>query len=529
MSGSASPGSDKSGRPSGKVWLVGAGPGDPGLITVRGKELLELADTVVYDALCNPRLLQHALKAEHIYVGKRAARHTLTQDRINQLLVELAMSGKKVVRLKGGDPFVFGRGGEECAVLAAAGVPFEVVPGITAAIAAPAYAGIPVTHRDLNSTFTLVTGHEKEEVYQDPAAREREAAGGGDVDWSALAGLPCLAFYMGLKSLRRICAKLVEHGMDPKMPAAAIHRGTTAAQRTVTGTLATLADEVAGAGLGPPVMTIVGRVVELRATMNWFESRPLFGQTIVVTRTRQQASELSRQLEELGAEVLEAPTIELADPEDWGPVDAAVAAGGEYDWIIFTSVNGVQAARDRLDALGKDARIWREAKIAAIGRATADAIRARLGLKVDLCPERSVAESLADELAARGVIRGGRFLLLRAEIARPVLMEGLKSGGAVRVDDIPIYRTLPARSLQAEVLAAIADQRVDWITFTSSSTARNFTALLGPEYAMKMANIKLASIGPVTSRTMAELGLTPAIEAGQADIAGLVKALARGA
>ena len=277
----------------GIVYLVGAGPGDPRLITVRGKELLESAEVVVFDYLANPQLLKHCPKAETVYVGKQASRHAMTQDQINALLVEKGREGRRVVRLKGGDPFVFGRGGEECEALAAAGIAFEVVPGITSAIAGPCYAGIPVTHRDANSSFTLVTGHEKEADYQDPEARTRPAGAGSDVDWAVLAKLPCLAFYMGVKALPGICKKLRDNGMRPDMPAASIQWGTTPRQRTVTGTISDLPQRVAEAKLTPPAITIIGPVVELRKTMNWFENRPLFGQTVVVTRTRQQASELS--------------------------------------------------------------------------------------------------------------------------------------------------------------------------------------------------------------------------------------------
>nr|MDQ3625490.1 uroporphyrinogen-III C-methyltransferase [Verrucomicrobiota bacterium] len=290
----------------GAVYLVGAGPGDPGLLTVRGRTLLEQADVVVYDALANPRLLRHTRNAEAIYVGKKAASHSMTQEKINDLLIAKARLGLRVVRLKGGDPFVFGRGGEECEALAAAGVAFEVVPGITAAIAAPAYAGIPVTHRDLNSSFTLLTGHEKEEAYQEGESRARDAAkGSSDVDWASLAKLPCIAFYMGVKSLPRICQKLVEHGMNSATPAATIQWGTTARQRTVVATLADLPGRVADAKLTPPALTIIGAVVAMRQALSWFERRPLFGQTIVVTRTRQDASALSDRLDELGAEVIE--------------------------------------------------------------------------------------------------------------------------------------------------------------------------------------------------------------------------------
>jgi uroporphyrinogen III methyltransferase/synthase len=509
----------------GIVYLVGAGSGDPGLITVRGAELLKSADVVVYDYLSNPRLLSHCPHAETVYVGKKAAQHSMTQEQINALLVELAQKGKKVVRLKGGDPFVFGRGGEECEALVAAGLPFEIVPGVTAAIAAPAYAGIPVTHRDLNSSFTFITGHEKEQTYQEPQAQSREAGSATDLDWSALAKLPCMAFYMGVKALPRICQKLIEHGMSPDMPAATIRWGTMPRQKTVTGTISTLPQRVAEARLQAPALTIVGKVVELRQTFNWFETRPLFGQTIVVTRTRQQASDLSAKLADLGADVIEAPTIELAPPADWSQVDQALKSIGDYDWVIFTSQNGVSYARQRLVELGLDARAFGKTKVAAIGDATARAIRQELFLSVDLCPESFVAEALADALLAEGVVKGGRFLLLRADIARPILREKLQAGGAVRVDDIAIYQTRTAAALPPVVIEGLACGDIHWITFTSSSTARNFVALLGPDYRAKLADVKLASIGPITSATMRELGLPPTIEAEQFNIEGLADAI----
>ena len=513
------------------VYLVGAGPGDPGLLTVRGAALLATADVVVYDYLSNPQLLSHCRPGvEAIYVGKKAAAHSMTQDGINALLVEHGRAGRRVVRLKGGDPFVFGRGGEECEALAAAGVAFEVVPGITAAIAAPAYAGIPVTHRDLNSSFTFITGHEKEEEYKDAESRSRQpGAGASDLDWPSIARLPCLAFYMGVKSLPRICQKLIEHGMNPDMPAATIRWGTTPRQRTVTGTVATLAARVAEAKLGPPALTIVGRVVNLRDTMNWFERRPLFGQTVVVTRTRQQASELSERLAALGANVIEAPTIELAPPGEWSGVDEALSRIAAYDWVVFTSANGVAFTKQRLLETGRDARAFGGAKVAAIGDATARAVREQLFLNVDLCPESFVAEALADEFARQGVVKGGRFLLLRADIARPVLRERLQQGGAAEVNDVPIYETKPAAALPPPLLAALAGGEVAWVTCTSSSTARNFAALLGPDYREKLNGVKFASIGPITTATLRELGLEPAVQADTFNVDGLVAAMTKAA
>ncbi|HEX2972149.1 MAG TPA: uroporphyrinogen-III C-methyltransferase, partial [Tepidisphaeraceae bacterium] len=391
---------------TGIVYLVGAGPGDPGLITVRALRLLEQADVVVFDYLANPQLLRHCPTAETIYVGKQASQHAMSQQEINALLVEKGREGKKVVRLKGGDPFVFGRGGEECEALAQASIRFEVVPGITSAIAGPAYAGIPVTHRDLNSSFTLVTGHEKEADYQDPDARARTPGAASDIDWAVLAKLPCLAFYMGVKALPSICQKLIDHGMSPDMPAASIQWATTAHHRTIVGTLRDLPRKVAAARLTPPAITLVGRVVQLRQTMNWFENRPLFGQTIAVTRTRQQASDLAQQLEELGARVIEAPTIELVPPSDWTAVDQSLHAAAQFDWIIFTSQNGVAFTKQRLLELHLDARAFGQACIAAIGDATAAAIRQHLCLNVDLCPTSFVAEALADELLRQDQIQG---------------------------------------------------------------------------------------------------------------------------
>ena len=548
--------------PPGTVALVGAGPGDPGLITVRGLRLLEAADVVVYDALSSPRLLRHAPRAEHVYVGKLAARHSMTQEQINALIVEQGLAGRRVVRLKGGDPFVFGRGGEECEAVRAAGVPYLVVPGITAAVAAAAYAGIPITHRDFNSGFTLLTGHEKEEAYRDDEAKARnKAAGSSDVDWAAIAKLPCVAFYMGVKALPRITARLIEHGLSPDTPAATIQWGTTSRQRTATATIATIVDAVKATGIGAPAITIVGRVVSLRETLNWFETRPLFGQTVVVTRTRDQASELTDRLEALGANVLEAPTIETVEAPT-AMIDAALhslsryAGGGrgrgsadveqpataadplpnpppEYrergpeaaPWVVFTSANGVKATKNRMTALKLDARHFAGVQVAVIGDATADAVRAELAIEPDLIPLTFVAEGLADELVARDAVRGRRFVLLRADIARPVLVDRLRAAGAASVEDVAVYETKAATALPPEVVEAVDAGRVDWVTFTSSSTAKNFAALLGPDYATKLANVKTASIGPVTSDTLRSLGLAVTVQAGTAGVDALAASL----
>ncbi len=510
----------------GRVDLVGAGCGAADLLTLRGAELLRQADAVVYDYLANPRLLELAPQAQRHYVGKKAAAHYRTQEQINALLIELARLGQRVVRLKGGDPFIFGRGGEECEALAEAKIEFGVVPGITSGIAAAAYAGIPLTHRDYNSSITFVTGHEKEEEFRDPATAARAVgAGSMDVDWAVLARLPALVFYMGVKALPRICGNLLENGMDEKTPAAAVRWGTTPLQQTVVGTLSDLAQKVAEAKLTAPAITVVGKIVSLRPKMNWFESRPLFGQTIAVTRTREQASALSAQLAELGARVIEAPTIQVHPPRDWSEVDAALGRGGEYDWIIFTSANGVAQVRRRLEELGKDVRIFGAARIAAIGPATQQAIGTQLALRVELCPGEFVAEALAQALIDQKQVAGRKFLLLRADIARPLLCDRLREAGASKVDDVAVYETRPADSLAPELLEALEDKSLNWITFTSSSTASNLATLLGADYPKRLQGVRLASIGPITSQTLRELGLAADVQAREYDINGLVEAL----
>ena len=517
------------------VYLVGAGPGDPGLITVAGAEALRRAAVVVYDYLANPRLLDLVPPtAERIYVGKSAGAHTLTQEEINQLLVtkarELAAlapnpttpTPRSVVRLKGGDPYVFGRGGEEAETLRAAKIPFVVIPGITSGIAAPNYAGIPVTHRDFATTLTLITGHEKSDA--DPADDR--------VDFKSLAALAkngTLCFYMGVKALPNITAKLIAGSLDPATPAAVIRWGTHPHQRTVTGTLATIVDIVAQAGITAPAMTIIGKVVSLRESLDWFEQRPLFGQTIIVTRTRQQSSELTARLSDLGAHILEAPTIELAPPlpEDQPAIDEALSHIPAYDWVVFTSANGVRATWDRLRHLGFDARHFGACEVAAIGPATAEAL-AQIGIIPDLLPEKFVGEELAAALRQTiPEIAHKRFLLLRADIARPVLREELQKAGA-QVDDLPIYRTLKPQSLPEEVLTALREMEREgggWLTFTSASTATNFYDLLPADLRPAAAKCRILSIGPITTAALQKLGCNPTLEAAQHDIPGMVATL----
>ena len=516
----------------GRVALVGAGPGDPGLLTVRGRLLLESADVVVYDALANPRLLAHAPVARHVFAGKRAAHHSMTQDGINALLVSEAKAGNKVVRLKGGDPFVFGRGGEEAEALVAAGVAFEVVPGITAAVAAAAYAGIPVTHRDLNTSLTLVTGHEKERSRQEPEAAARQAldpAESDATDWAALAKLPMLCFYMGVRGLPRIIEKLVENGKATDTPVAVVQWGTTPKQQTVTATLADIAAVVEREQVGSPAIIYVGEVVRLRGSLRWFDNRPLSGRTVLVTRTREQASELTAKLEALGANVLEAPTIEIAPPADPRPVrDALISLrDGPFDWdaVVFTSANGVIQTRRAMDEIGLDSRIFADVLVAAVGPATAEACGRFLAIRPDLVPERFDGEAVVKQLCVRlsegRPLKGRGVMFLRADIGRAAVVDALREEG-VEVRDVAVYETKPVALLPPHVLEAIDAGGIDAACFTSASTARNLATLVGD--AAKLNAIRLVSIGPQTSAALRDLGLLPDVEARQATLDALVEA-----
>ncbi len=495
---------------AGKVYLIGAGPGDPGLITEKGRRAIERADVIVYDYLANKRLLSYARpEAEKIYVGKKGGCHTLSQEGINQLLVEKAREGKVVARLKGGDPFLFGRGGEEAEVLVEAGIPFEVVPGVTSAIAAPAYAGIPVTHREHTSTFSMVTGHE------DPT-KETSA-----IDWAALAKIGTIAFLMGMKNLPRICENLIAAGKPAETPVAIIQWGSTPRQRVVTGTLADIVDRVKEAGLGPPSIILVGEVVKLREKLNWFEKRPLFGKRILVTRTREQASQLVETLEELGAECLEIPTIKIVPPESFEELDRAIEHLEDFDWIVFTSVNGVKYFFDRLFEKGRDARALSRAKVAAIGTATAELIKDH-GVLVDLLPKEFRAEGLIEALSQED-LRGKRILIPRALEAREILPEKLREMGA-EVEVVPTYRTVLPEE-EAEAARSALREGVDVVTFTSSSTAKNLLRMLGDDARELLSGVTLASIGPITSETLRKAGFEPQIEAREYTIPGLVKAI----
>jgi len=494
----------------GLVYLVGAGPGDPGLITVKGLACLQKADVVIYDRLVSPALLRQAPRGcELIDAGKSPQGHTLPQEAINALLVEKALAGKVVVRLKGGDPFLFGRGGEEAEALAEAGVPFEVVPGVTSAIAAPAYAGIPVTHRDHTSTFAVVTGHE------DPTKAD------SSIDWQKLAtGVGTLVLIMGVGNLPQIVTKLIEHGRDPRTPVAIVQEGTEARQKTVTGTLADIVERAREADIKPPAVTIVGEVVRLREKLRWFDTKPLFGKRVLVTRSREQASALSQQLRELGAEPLEYPAIEIAPPKDIAPLDEAIARLPTYDCLIFTSANGVDAFVTRMSEKGMDMQALARLKIAAIGPATAQALAGH-GLRVDYLPEVYTSEEIA---AGIGDVSGQRILLPRVERAPKQLAQALRGKGAV-VDEVAAYRTL-AVGAPDELKALLADGQIDIVTFTSSSTVRNLAAgLQGPTPAEVLSRCLVACIGPVTARTAARLGIRVDVVAREHTIAGLVEAI----
>ena len=494
----------------GLVYLVGAGPGDPGLITVKGLACLQKADVIVYDRLVSPALLRQAPRGcEMIDVGKSPRQHTLPQEAINALLVEKALAGKVVVRLKGGDPFLFGRGGEEAEALAEEEVPFEVVPGVTSAIAAPAYAGIPVTHRDQTSSFAVVTGHE------DPTKPD------SSVDWQKLAtGVGTLVCLMGVGNLPQIVAKLIEHGRDPRTPVAIVQEGTEARQKTVTGTLADIVAKAREADIKPPAVTVVGEVVALREKLRWFDTKPLFGKRILVTRSREQASALSERLRELGAEPLEYPAIEIAPPKDMTPLNEAIARLSTYDWLIFTSANGVRAFADRMSEKGVDIEALARPKIAAIGPATAQALQ-RYGLRVAYMPQVYLAEEIATGI---GDVAGQRILLPRAARAPKQLAQALRGKGAA-VDEVAAYRTL-AVGAPDELKALLENEQIDIVTFTSSSTVRNLVASLqGQALSEVMSRCLVACIGPVTARTAARLGIRVDVVAREHTIPGLVEAI----
>jgi len=498
----------------GKIYLVGAGPGDPGLITVKGLAALSEADCIIYDFLANSRLLEHAREgAETIYVGKKGNQKTISQAEINALIVKKASEGKTVVRLKGGDPFIFGRGGEEAEEAVKAGLSFEVIPGVTSATAAPAYAGIPLTHRDLASSVTFITGQEN-------PLKERS-----NIAWDKLStGRGTLVFLMGWKSLPLIVEKLLGNGWPAETPVALVRWGTMTKQKAVVGTLGDIKDRAHKLGMMPPMVTIVGDVVTLRERLNWFETKPLFGRRVLVTRALEQAGTFAGILEKNGAEVIAFPTIKTVGPPSWAELDKAIKRLSTYDWAIFTSANGVKYFFDRLDKLGLDARALKGVRICAVGPMTAKAIE-NLHLKVDLTPGEYVAEGLLAALGKRG-IKGKRFLLPRALKAREVLPDEIRSLGG-HIDIAPAYRTIRPAKAAGELKKLFEDKEIDAVTFTSSSTVTNFAAMFKKaEIKGLLTGVAIACIGPVTADTARELGLRVDVMPEKYTIPAMCKAMA---
>ncbi len=493
----------------GFVSLVGAGPGDPKLLTLRGKEALENADVVIYDYLVHPSILKHAPKAKLIYVGKKGGDPNSTpQDSIESLMLQAARQGKRIVRLKGGDPFVFGRGGEEALFLADHKIPFEIVPGITAGIAAPAYAGIPVTHRGMAAEVTFITGHE------DPLKDKQ------NINWKAVAGLSgTIVLFMGVKTLPDTASILIQYGKSPATPVSVIRWGSTAEQQVVTGTLENISEKLKAAKLTPPALTVIGEVNQLRSQLKWFEEKPLFGKTVLVTRSRKQASQLGEQLESLGARVLELPTIEIEPIQNSPRLKKAIGQISQFDWIVFTSENGAEAFFDELKRLHKDSRILKDTKIAAIGPGTTAKLNSYL-IRPDLVPKVFTTEGLLNAFK-KIKVSNKRFLLLRTNIASELLNKSLKKLGAL-VTEIPVYKTKKPKHLSQKVAELMGEYAIDYATFTSSSTAENFFNSLRNGHRL---NAKIISIGPVTSKTIRQCGFSVTREAKVSTIPGLVDAV----
>ncbi len=499
---------------AGRVFLVGAGPGAPDLISLRGAQVLGRADVVIYDQLVSTELLKLAPSAaELIYAGKKGgSKKSFSQSELNRMLIDHAQRGRVVVRLKGGDPFIFGRGGEEAASLARAQVAFEVVPGITSAIAAPAFAGIPLTHREHGSFVAFVTGHED------------ESKGASAIPWNELAAAAksrgTIVILMATARMRTTLERLTRAGLDGTTPAAAIESATTAAQKTVAATLATLADECARQGLKSPAVIVVGECAGLRENLQWVERTSLFGRTIAVTRAQTNASQFASELRYLGADVVEFPTIETAPPKSYQHLDAALARIESFDWIVFTSATGVEAFIARLQSLGRDIRGIGKASLAAIGPATAERL-AHYGLRVGLIPDEYRAEAIVDAIGLKR-IRGKRFLLPRAEVAREILPELLREAGALEVIIAPVYRTIRPKGAPAlRMRELIASGAIDLVTFTSSSTVINFCKLAGA--AGK--GLKAAAIGPITAETARRKGFEVVVMPSDYTMAALTKAI----
>jgi uroporphyrinogen III methyltransferase/synthase len=510
-------------RPCGQVILVGAGPGEAELATAAAAKWISRADVIIYDRLIASALLRLSRPdAERIYVGKTPGQPGWEQPAINRLLLQHARAGKLVVRLKGGDPLVFGRGGEEAEALARESIAFRIVPGITAAAAAAAYAGIPLTDRRHAATVAFVTARRAPGGGQDRQGDFRAPA----IDWEALAGIDTVVFYMGVGSLDEISANLVRAGRDAETPAAIVEGASTPRQRTVTAPLGQLPVAAQEAGIHPPAVIIVGNAAALREKLAWFEKLPLFGKTVMVTRPWHQATELCERLAELGAAVVEAPAVEIHPVADFAAVDAGLRRLGEFDWVVFTSVNGVQAFVRRCRELGLDGRSLASVKVAAVGPTTAEALREAF-IRPDLVPATFTTDALGKAILAAGEARNKRFLLARADIAPPGLTEALRKAGA-GVQEVAFYRTVRPEALPEEAVAALRGRGVDWITFTSSSTVSNFLALLGEQATALLEEVKFAAIGPVTARTLREHGLAPHAVAATHTLDGLIDAILQG-
>lgn len=496
----------------GIVYLVGAGPGDPGLITVRGRECLRRAEVVVYDYLANPRLLDEVpVQAERIYAGKTGGVHHRPQEQINDLLVAHARQGKMVVRLKGGDPYVFGRGGEEALHLHEHGIPFEVVPGVTAGFAAAAYAGIPLTHRDYTTSLGLVTGHERPEKKM------------SRLDWQKLAtGVGTLVFYMGMANLELIARELVRHGRPAETPVAIVRWATTPRQRTLTGTLHDIVAKVRAQHFKPPAIIIVGNVVELREQLDWFEKRPLFGRRLLITRSAEQAGAFQQMLEAQGAEVISVPAIATVPPHDWQGVDQGIGDLAQTDFLILTSANAVNFFFARLQALGLDVRALCGVRLVAVGPKTAAALQDR-GLRADLVPEQYQAEGVVEALCAAGVA-GKRVFYPHAELARDVIPHALRDAGA-QVHAPVLYRTVMPQEGGEPLRRLFAERSLDGVVFTASSTVENFVRMLGEDALPSLAGVAVASIGTPTTRTAHKLGLEVHIQPAEFTLEALVDAL----
>lgn len=495
------------------VYLVGAGPGDNKLITVKGKECIKRADVIIYDRLVNKALLNYKSdNTEVVYVGKSPQGHTFKQWEINELLAAKALEGKVVVRLKGGDPFVFGRGGEEALFLKEKNISFEIVPGITSAVAVPAYAGIPVTHRGTASSVCFITGNE------DP---EKESS---DIDWEKLAETSCtLVFLMGTGNLVKIANRLIENGRSPETPAAVINWGTLANQKTLTGTLGNIAQKCSREGSMNPAVIVVGEVVSLREKIKWYENKPLFGKKILITRSRSQAGLLAEEIMELGGEAYEFPTIEIKPPDDFFQFDSALEKLNEYIWIIFTSTNGVDSFFNRLFCLGKDARSLGQNKIAALGPKTQEAL-SKYGISADFVPEEYRTEALIDGLTNEEVA-GKKILLPRADIARKLLPQELRRKGA-EIHEITVYKTVMGGGDVSKVTKMLLKGEIDVVTFTSSSTVINFVTLVGQDIISEISGTTLfAAIGPVTADTAEKKGIKIDMCAQEYTIKGLIKAV----